>query len=128
MGGCVLLGPSSPAVHHFLALQLHLLQLAALLDLGEVSAQQTVHVLEFRDLFVAQAARANADAQAEGTQPILANIFVGIGVFQAAETVLPPADILIIYTRICYTYFCVTGEAIALPGHKPLRTSTLTGS
>lgn len=81
VAGCVLFGPSSATVQDFLALQLHLLQLAALLDLGEVTAEQTVHVLELCDLFVAQAARAYTNSQAERTEPVLANIFVGIGVF-----------------------------------------------
>lgn len=98
MGG-VLLRSSSSSRHDLLALDLKLLQIASVLHLGHVSAQHAVHVLEFSDFLVAQAAGADADSQAERTEPVLFDVFMGVGVFEAAEAVLPSTDEFVIFVK-----------------------------
>ena len=97
VGERVFFWSTAAALHHLFLLHLQLLEFTALLDAGEVSTQQRIHVFESGDLFVAETARADADAQTERTNTVLSDVLVGICVFQATETVLPPADVLVIY-------------------------------
>lgn len=93
----VFLGTAAAALHDFLRLGLQLLQLTCILDAGQVSPQQGVHIFETGDLLVTQASRADADTQAEGTEPVFSDALVGVCIFEATEAVLAAADVLVIW-------------------------------
>jgi hypothetical protein len=96
MGRHVLLRPSSASRGLLVTLDLQSLEGALVLQLGNISAQHAVHGLELGDLFVAEAASADADPKTERAETGLLDIFLSVVVLETAQAILPATDVLII--------------------------------